>query len=104
MSVVAVSNGIGEGVSVRIGCVEVEYEGLVFGNGKVSVRWKAGVIGPAFDEVGYEDLSAEGDRSVAVGNPDGSLVTVVELPSVGDSKSGGELNASNPEAGTISKR
>ena len=78
MSAVAVSNGIGEG-SVRIGCVEVEYEGLVFGNGKVSVRVEGGSqIGPAFDEVGYEDLNAEGDRSVAVGNPDGSLVTVVE--------------------------
>ena len=69
VSVVAVSNGIGEGVSVRIGCVEVEYEGLVFGNGKVSVRVEGGSqIGPAFDEVGYEDLNAEGDRSVAVGN------------------------------------
>ena len=80
MSVVAVSNGIGEGVSVRIGCVEVEYEGLVFGNGKVSVRVEGGSqIGPAFDEVGYEDLNVEGDRSVAVGNPDGSLVTVVRV-------------------------
>ena len=79
VSVVAVSNGM-SGVSVRIGCVEVEYEGLVFGNGKVSVRVEGGSqIGPAFDEVGYEDLNVEGDRSVAVGNLDGSLVNVVRV-------------------------
>ena len=65
--VVSVWERVGEGVAVRIGRVEVEDEGLVFGNGQVSVGLEdGGLVGPAFHGVGYVDEQVEGDRSVSV--------------------------------------
>ena len=65
--VVAVSKRIGEGVSVRIGRVEVEHETLVFGNGQVSVRLECGgLVGCAFHGAGHLDEQVEWYRSVSV--------------------------------------